>query len=365
MTNEKIESVRLAIEDYRNGKMIVVVDDYDRENEGDIVMAAQFATPEAINFMAVHGRGLICLSMAPKLIDKLELPMMASNNQARYSTAFTVSVEAREGVTTGISAHDRAHTIQTCINDQATRHDVVVPGHVFPLRAQEGGVLVRAGHTEAAVDLARLAGLKEAGVICEVLNENGTMARVPDLEKFCERHELRLLTIADLIEYRLRHDTSLVQEVASKHHENLDVKVFSSSINDRQHLAFVKGAKDILSGAKIPVVRVHVEDVLSDWLSAFGETRGQWQATQNILAKEDVAIVLVLRPALLSAKLETVENLATDLRDYGVGAQILRALGVRKMRLVSRHPGRHIVALDGFGLEICETLALSEFQVDS
>ena len=361
MTSSSLESVRAAIEDIRSGKMIVVVDDYDRENEGDIVMAAQFATPEAINFMAVHGRGLICLSMAPKLIDKLELPMMSINNQARYSTAFTVSVEAREGVTTGISAHDRAHTIQTCIKDEATRHDVVVPGHIFPLRAQEGGVLVRAGHTEAAVDLSRLAGLKEAGVICEVLNEDGTMARVPDLEKFSAKHGLRLLAIADLIEYRMRNDTSLVKEVATRQQDGLEIKVFSSSINSREHLAFVKGADKIKSG-QTPVVRVHVEDISSDWLSQFGETSGQWQSTQNILAKSDCAIVLVLRPASLADRINAPENFSADLRDYGVGAQILRALGVTRMNLVSRHPGRHIVALDGFGLEISETIALDNFK---
>lgn len=363
MTNDVMESVRLAIEDIRSGKMIVVVDDYDRENEGDLVMAAQFATPEAINFMAIHGRGLICLAMAPKLIDKLELPMMASQNQARYSTAFTVSVEAREGVTTGISAHDRAHTIQTCIKDDAVRHDLVVPGHIFPLRAQEGGVLVRAGHTEASVDLARLAGLKPAGVICEVLNEDGTMARVPDLKKFAEKHGVRLLAIADLIEYRLRHDTTLVSPVSSVSRAGFDVKVFSSNLDQREHLAFVKGGAQIADGSAIPTVRVHVEDVVSDWLSSFGETRGQWAATQNILVKESHAIVLVLRPSALSVRLNATENYASDLRDYGTGAQILRALGVSKMRLVSRHPGRHIVALDGFGLEIADTVALKNYEV--
>lgn len=363
MTKTTMEKVRLAIEDIRSGKMIVVVDDYDRENEGDLVMAAQFATPEAVNFMAVHGRGLICLAMAPKLIDKLELPMMASQNQARYSTAFTVSVEAREGVTTGISAHDRAHTIQTCIKDEASRHDIVVPGHIFPLRAQEGGVLVRAGHTEASVDLAAIAGLKEAGVICEILNEDGSMARVPDLERFAEKHGIRLLAIADLIEYRLRHDTSLVKETISRPSAggDFEIKVFSSSLDQREHLAFVKGGAQIATGTEVPVVRVHVEDVLTDWLSKFGETGGQWQATQNILAKESCAIVLVLRPSTLSSRLQQQENFSTDLRDYGVGAQMLRALGVTKMRLVSRHPGRHIVALDGFGLEITDTLPLSKF----
>ncbi|HVJ65848.1 MAG TPA: 3,4-dihydroxy-2-butanone-4-phosphate synthase [Bdellovibrionota bacterium] len=361
MTKDKLESVRAAIEEIRSGKMIVVVDDYDRENEGDLVMAAQFATPEAINFMASHGRGLICLSMAPKLIDKLELPMMASNNQARYSTAFTVSVEAREGVTTGISAHDRAHTIQTCIKDEATRHDVVVPGHIFPLRAEEGGVLVRAGHTEAAVDLSRLAGLKEAGVICEVLNADGTMARVPDLEKFSKEHGLRLLAIADLIEYRMRHDTSLVKEIASRRQDEIEIKVFASSLSDREHLAFVKGGEQIAAGKATPFVRVHVEDVMSDWLSQFGETSGQWQATQNILARESASIVLVLRPSSLGERFRAPENFSADLRDYGVGAQILRSLGVSRMNLVSRHPGRHIVALDGFGLEIAQTVALSDY----
>lgn len=363
MTNDAYESVRLAIEDIRSGKMIVVVDDYDRENEGDLVMAAQFATPEAINFMAVHGRGLICLSMAPKLIDKLELPMMAANNQARYSTAFTVSVEAREGVTTGISAHDRAHTVQTCIKDEASRHDLVVPGHIFPLRAQEGGVLVRAGHTEAAVDLARMAGLKESGVICEVLNDDGTMARVPDLKIFADKHGLRLLAIADLIEYRLRNDTSLVRETASRPSGEIEIKVFSSTLDQREHLAFVKGAALLQDTSVTPVVRVHVEDGASDWLSEFGETRHQWIATQNILAKEKCAIVLVLRPASLAARLSSPENYTGDLRDYGTGAQILRSLGVSRMKLVSRHPGRHIVALDGFGLEIEATLPLQDYGV--
>lgn len=363
MTSEAIESVKLALEDIRAGKMIVVVDDFDRENEGDLVMAAQFATPAAINFMAVHGRGLICLTMAPKLIDKLELPMMAQNNQARYSTAFTVSVEAREGVSTGISAHDRAHTIQTCIKDTASRHDLVVPGHVFPLRAEEGGVLVRAGHTEASVDLARLSGLKEAGVICEILNEDGTMARVPDLQEFSKKHGLRMLAIADLIEYRLRSDTSLVRELVTKTNGDLDLKIFGSTLDSREHLAFVKGAKFLKESSNvIPVVRVHVEDVESDWLCGLSGADKHWLATQKILERERCAIVLVLRPVSLVNKFQSPENMKTELRDYGTGAQILRSLGVSRMKLVSRHPTRHIVAIDGFGLEITETVSLSDYE---
>jgi len=361
MTDEAIKSVQLAIEDIRSGKMVIMTDDDDRENEGDLVLAAQFATPESINFMATHGKGLICLSLSSKLIDKLELPMMASQNQAKYSTAFTVSVESREGISTGISAHDRAHTIQTCIKENATRQDIVTPGHVFPLRAEDGGVLVRAGHTEGSVDIASLAGLKSAAVICEILKEDGTMARVPDLEVFAKKHDLKILSIADLIEYRLRNDASLIEEMAHKEiKENLSLKIFSSKLDSMEHLAFVKGGKDILSGSKIPSVRVHVEDGINDWSAGITDNKS-WTAIQAMLNQEEAAVLVVLRSRSIAAKLSKEDNSANDLRTYGLGAQILRSLGVNKMNLVSRSPDRHIVALDGFGIEVANTFPLEKY----
>jgi 3,4-dihydroxy 2-butanone 4-phosphate synthase / GTP cyclohydrolase II len=353
------------IEDLRNGRMIILVDAEDRENEGDLVIPAQMATPDAINFMAKHGRGLICLSLTAARANQLRLEYMARQNEARNRTAFTVSIEAREGIATGISAHDRARTIATAIDPTKDFNDIVSPGHVFPLIAREGGVLVRAGHTEASVDLARLAGLYPAGVICEIMNDDGTMARMPDLVAFAQRHGLKIGTIEDLIGYRLRNDR-IVKEVAktavgSVHGGPFTLHVFETAAEPVEHLALVKGD---LSAPGPVLVRVHAVNVLTDLLGigAQGPRGSILDKAMRAIAEEGRGVIVLirdLRPRSVSswirqnAERKRPKNAAERrLVEIGVGSQILHALGVTDMVLLSNAPPSRYVGLEAFGLRI-------------
>jgi 3,4-dihydroxy 2-butanone 4-phosphate synthase/GTP cyclohydrolase II len=357
------------IEEARNGRMVVLVDDENRENEGDLVIPAQMATPEAINFMAKYGRGLICLALSRQRVDQLRLPLMAQKNASRHHTAFTVSIEAREGVTTGISASDRARTVAVAIDPSKGSGGIVSPGHVFPLQARDGGTLVRAGHTEAAVDIARLAGLNPSGVICEIMNDDGTMARTPDLIRFARTHGLKIGTIADLIAFRLRHDR-IVERVleapfTSIYGGRFAMHVFVNRVAYAEHLALVKGD---ISDADGPVlVRMHALNVLEDVLGDDHAGRAaQLHESMRIIANAGRGVVVVIRephPTSLSdrvkARLAGDDERVPQLRDYGVGAQILLDLGVRQLILLS-NTKRTIIGLEGYGLCVAGQQAIEE-----
>jgi 3,4-dihydroxy 2-butanone 4-phosphate synthase / GTP cyclohydrolase II len=366
-----------AIEEIRAGRMVVVCDDEDRENEGDLTMAAQFVTPEAINFMAKEGRGLICLALTPQRCDELGLDLMAAKNESPFETPFTVTIEARDGVTTGISAADRARTIQVAIDPESAPRDLVQPGHVFPLKSKPGGVLERTGQTEAAVDLARLAGLNPSGVICEVMNDDGTMARVPDLERYCERHGLKMITVADLIAYRRRHDR-LVERVVSTRlptaFGEFDVVGYRSLVDDKHHVAMVKGEID---GQPDVLVRVHSECLTGDVFhslrcdcgeqleSALAMIEREGRGVLLYLAQEGRGIGLLnkLKAYNLQDKgLDTVDanlelGLPVDLRDYGIGAQILSDLGLSSIRILTNNP-KKIRGLEGYGLSVTDQIPI-------
>jgi 3,4-dihydroxy 2-butanone 4-phosphate synthase/GTP cyclohydrolase II len=369
-------STEEAIKEIRAGRMVILVDDEDRENEGDLTMAAEAMTPEAINFMAKYGRGLICLSMTGEKIDSLNLPLMVENNTSKYQTGFTVSIEARCGVTTGISAADRATTILAAVADDAQPTDLVRPGHVFPLRGRNGGVIVRAGQTEGSIDLSRLAGLKPAGVICEIMDEDGTMARMPALEKFSEKHGIGICTIADLIEYRMRTE-SFVKRVAetiipTSIAGEFKAIVYKNDVDDLLHIAMVKGHID---PEKPVLVRVHSECLTGDIFASLRCDCGdQLQTAMEMIDQENAGVLLYIRQegrgiglvnkikayALQDQGLDTVEaneslGFEPDLRNYGIGAQILVDLGVKKMRLLTNNP-KKMVGLEGYGLRLIEQI---------
>ncbi len=358
--SDAISSVEEIIDDARNGRMFILVDHEDRENEGDLVIPAQMATPEAINFMAMHGRGLICLALPTERIDALGLPLMASQNSSRHETAFTVSIEAREGVTTGISAHDRARTVSVAIDPTRGAADIATPGHVFPLRAREGGVLVRAGHTEAAVDIARLAGLNPAGVICEIMKEDGNMARLPDLIGFAQLHGLKIGTISDLIAYRHRHDNlvneSAVKAVTSEFGGEWMLRVFTDDTQGAEHIVLSKG--DIADGAPV-LTRMHALNPLEDALGLGPHPANELRNAMLEIAREGRGLLVMLRdPAM---KLVTGGQVSPQiLRQYGLGAQILTALGVTELILLTNSPLPRVVGLEGYGLSIAGTRPIPE-----
>lgn len=368
-----------AIEEIRKGRMVILVDDEDRENEGDLTMAAEKVTPEAINFMTKYGRGLVCLSMTPEKIESLDLPLMVSDNKSPFETAFTISIEARRGVTTGISAFDRAITVLTAVDPDATADDVISPGHIFPLKARDGGVLVRAGQTEGSVDLSRLAGLTPAGVICEVMNDDGTMARLPDLMTLAEEHGLKICTIRDMIHYRMRNER-LVRRGATTimptdFGGDFELIVYENDVDNLNHVALVRG--DIRPEEPI-LVRVHSECLTGD---VFGSRRcdcgSQLDQAIAMVAAEGKGVILYMQQegrgigllnkikayALQDQGCDTVEanqrlGFQADLRDYGIGAQILADLGVRKMRLMTNNP-KKMVGLEGYDLEVVEQVPIT------
>jgi 3,4-dihydroxy 2-butanone 4-phosphate synthase/GTP cyclohydrolase II len=356
---EVTSRIEEIIEEARNGRMFILVDDEDRENEGDLVIPAQMATPEAINFMARFGRGLICLALTGQRCEQLRLPLMTQHNAARHQTAFTVSIEARDGITTGISAPDRARTVSVAIDPAKGPEHIVTPGHIFPLMARDGGVLVRTGHTEASVDIARLAGLNPSGVICEIMNDDGTMARRPELIAFAQRHGLKIATIADLIAYRRRHDR-IVERVLeapfwSSYGGEWRMHIYANRIAYAEHIALVRG--DITTPGPV-LVRMHAVNVLDDALANSKSGRGDLlRRSMTMIANEGRGVVVLLREPTPTAVSERVRGFIEtglprrELRDYGIGAQILIDLGVRDMVLLSNVP-RTIVGLDGYGLHV-------------
>ncbi|MBL22840.1 MAG: 3,4-dihydroxy-2-butanone-4-phosphate synthase [Rhodospirillaceae bacterium] len=360
-----LSPIEEIIEDARNGRMFILVDDEERENEGDLVIPAQMATPDAINFMATHGRGLICLALAQERCEELGLDLMSQKNQSRHQTAFTVSIEAREGVTTGISAPDRARTVAVAIDPSKSAPDIGTPGHVFPLMAREGGVLVRAGHTEAAVDIARLAGLNPSGVICEIMNEDGTMARLGDLISYAQFHNLKIGAIADLIAYRRKHDR-IVEKTAetdftSQHGGDFKLNIYVNRVAYAEHIALVKGK---IEPGKPTLVRMHAMNFLDDVIGNLGSSRsGDLQRAMEIIGEAENGVIVILRETQATQLSDQLTNPANGaggkgatrppLRDYGVGAQILLDLGVSDMILLS-NTQRAVVGLDGYGLKIID-----------
>ena len=362
--SEYISSAEELIAEARAGRMFILVDDEDRENEGDLVIPAQFATPEQINFMIRHARGLVCLAMERAQVEKLALPLMSQSNGTRHQTAFTVSIEAREGVSTGISAADRALTIARAINPNSTRDDIVTPGHVFPLLAREGGTLVRAGHTEASVDIARLAGLIPAGVICEIIRDDGEMARLPDLVAYAQHHNLKLGTIADLIAYRRRTEklVSRVSEAVIDHAVGGEWKmaVYANTVEYSEHIVLTKG--DLTAPGPV-LVRMHAVDLIDDVIG--GSTTKRLHASMRMISEAGRGVVVMLRDTRANGLSQRVSHLATDnphprfLRDYGIGAQILLDLGVKDMVLLS-NTQRTIVGIEGYGLTISGQRGIDE-----
>ncbi|NDV02158.1 3,4-dihydroxy-2-butanone-4-phosphate synthase [Pseudoroseicyclus tamaricis] len=359
--SDAISSVEEIINDARNGRMFILVDHEDRENEGDLVIPAQMATPDAINFMATHGRGLICLALTSERIDRLGLPLMAQQNSSRHETAFTTSIEAREGVSTGISAADRALTVAVAIDAAKGAQDIATPGHVFPLRAREGGVLVRAGHTEASVDIARLAGLNPSGVICEIMKEDGSMARLPDLVAFAQMHGLKIGTISDLIAYRRRHDNLVrqteAQTITSEFGGEWELRIFSDVTQGAEHIALIKGD---ISGDEPVLVRMHAQDAMKDIVGAGGPGRAALFAdAMRAIAAEGRGALVLLRD--LHMKIDAGDEVTPQtLRQYGVGAQILSTLGLHRITLLSNSPQPRIVGLDAYGIEIAGTRPITE-----
>ena len=359
---EYLSPIEEIIEVAKSGQMFILIDDESRENEGDLVIPAQHCDPDRINFMAKHGRGLICLALSRQLVEQLGLPLMAQGNESRLSTAFTVSIEAREGITTGISAADRARTVQVAIDPGSTRADLATPGHIFPVMARDGGVLVRAGHTEAAVDIARLAGLNPAGVICEIMNDDGTMARLPDLVAFAQRHNLKVAKIADLISYRLSCDKLVERDIASTLHTrfagDFRLQVYTNVLTGVEHIALVKG--DLEAPGPV-LVRVHALNVLEDVLGENNDGRaGILQAAMSEIHAAGRGVVVLIRepsPTSISDRIKARPGHhapgVPPLRDYGIGAQILKDLGIKDMILLSQSE-RPIIGLEGYGMRVVE-----------